>query len=165
MNLKCRSFYGSSDTVCSLKIVYENRAHEFGGTQGETEKEQEFLSTIFAFITLETTKVMKRILPGTEHLLSYVHPCDSKVASICFTNYQISFFSNQNGDTKSFLQSPLIFYKMQNSFFAQNKMWHLTADIMTANCTKCGPNCASKKFNLHSKMGRIVVFRGNVDTK
>ena len=40
--------------------------------------------------------------------------------------------------------------------------------------TKCGPaqnvaliasNFASKKFNLHSKMGRVVVFRGNVDTK
>ena len=31
--------------------------------------------------------------------------------------------------------------------------------------TKCGPDFASKKFNLHSKMGRIVVFRGNVDTK
>jgi hypothetical protein len=39
MTLKCHSFYGSSDTVCSLKIVYENRANEFGGTQGETEKE------------------------------------------------------------------------------------------------------------------------------
>ena len=40
--------------------------------------------------------------------------------------------------------------------------------------TKCGPaqnvaliasNFASKKFNLHSKMGRVVVFRGNVYTK
>ena len=40
--------------------------------------------------------------------------------------------------------------------------------------TKCGhaqnvaiiaSNFASKKFNLHSKMGRVVVFRGNVDTK
>ena len=31
--------------------------------------------------------------------------------------------------------------------------------------TKCGYNFTWKKFNLHSKMGRIVVFRGNVDTK
>ena len=27
--------------------------YEFGGTQGETEKEYEFVSTIFAFISLE----------------------------------------------------------------------------------------------------------------
>ena len=107
MNLKCRSFYGSSDTVCSLKVVYENRAHEFGGTQGETEKEQEFLSTIFAFITLETTIVRRIFLPGTDHLLSYEHPCDSKVASVHFTNYQISIFSSQNGDTKIFFAAPL----------------------------------------------------------
>ena len=76
--------------------------YEFGGTQGETEKEYEFVSTIFAFITLETTKMIRRILPGTDHLLSYEHPCDSKVASIHFTNYQISFFPRLN----FFLQPP-----------------------------------------------------------
>ena len=63
--------------------------YEFGGTQGETEKEYEFVSTIFAFITLETTKMIRRILPGTDHLLSYEHPCDSKVASSHFTNYEL----------------------------------------------------------------------------
>ena len=37
--------------------------------------------------------------------------------------------------------------------------------VSTAQNQKCGTTFASKKFNLHSKMGRIVVFRGNVDTK
>ena len=36
--------------------------------------------------------------------------------------------------------------------------------------TKCGARTqfsifSSKKLHLHSKMGRVVVFRGNVDTK
>ena len=39
------------------------------------------------------------------------------------------------------------------------------SEMCIRDSTKCGPDFASKKFNLHSKMGRVVVFRGNVYTK
>ena len=98
MNQKCHTLQGSSTTACSLKILCGERANEFGRTQRETERRQKFLRTIFAFITLETTKVIGRVLPSTNHLLFYDGPCDLSVASSCFDDTQISFFSSKNSE-------------------------------------------------------------------
>ena len=107
MNQKCHTLQGSSTTACSLKILCGERANEFGRTQRETERRQKFLRTIFAFITLETTKVIGRVLPSTNHLLFYDGPCDLSLASSCFDDTQISFFSSKNSDTKIFCAAPL----------------------------------------------------------
>ena len=107
MNQKCNTLQGSSITACSLKILCGERANELGRTWGETERRQKFLRTIFAFITLETTKVIGRVLPSTNHLLFYDGPCDLSVASSCFDDTQISFFSSKNSDTKIFFAAPL----------------------------------------------------------
>ena len=107
MNKKCHTLYGSSTTACSFKILCGERANELGRTQGETERRQKFLRTIFAFITLETTKVIGRVLPSTNHLLFCDGPCDLSVASSCFDDTQISFFSSKNSDTKIFFAAPL----------------------------------------------------------
>ena len=109
MNQKCHTLQGSSTTACSLKILCGERANEFGRTQRETERRQKFLRTIFAFITLETTKVIGRVLPSTNHLLFYDGPCDLSLASSCFDDTQISVFSSKNSDIKSSaVCSPLI---------------------------------------------------------
>ena len=107
MNQKCHILQGSSTTACFMKILRGERANEFGRTQRETERRQKFLRTIFAFITLETTKVIGRVLPSTNHLLFCDGPCDLSVASSCFDDTQISFFSSKNSDTKIFFAAPL----------------------------------------------------------
>ena len=107
MSQKCNTLQGSSTTARSLKVLCGERANELGGTQGETERRQKFLRAIFAFITLETTKVIGRVLPSTNHLLFYDGPCDLSVASSCFDDTQISFFSSKNSDTKIFFAAPL----------------------------------------------------------
>ena len=57
--------------------------------------------------------MIRRLLPGTDHLLSYDGPCDLSVASIHFTNYQISFFSSQKSDIEIILfGSPLIYKRL-----------------------------------------------------
>jgi hypothetical protein len=65
----------SSDTASSFKNVYEDRVHEFKRTQGETERKLKLLNKIFAFITIEITKFIRSVLPGTDHLLSNEHFC------------------------------------------------------------------------------------------
>ena len=58
--------------------------------------------------------------------------------------------------------APLFFVLCRGDIAREHKMWPRT---FAQNVALIASNFASKKFNLHSKMGRVVVFRGNVYTK
>ena len=124
MNKKCHTLYGSSTTACSFKILCGERANELGRTQGETERRQKFLRTIFAFITLETTKVIRKVLPSAYHLLFYDGPCDLSVASSYFDDTQISFFLNENAVPKIFFAAPL--YLCPSTYTAEVRYLYLS---------------------------------------
>ena len=122
MSQKCNTLQGSSTTACSLKILCGERANELGGRQGETERRQKFLRTIFAFITLETTKVVGRVLPSTNHLLFYDGPCDLASPHLASTTLKSAFFRAKTVTRKSFLQPP---YRVRLTSF----LWQVTSPL------------------------------------
>ena len=93
-----------------LKIVYEDRVHKFKRTQGEIERKLKLLNKIFAFITIEITKFIRSVLPGTDHLLSNKHFCVLTLPALASTIAKSVFFFAQKWTSNRFFAHAKIVY-------------------------------------------------------
>ena len=156
MNQKCHILQGSSTTACSMKILLGERANEFGRTQRETERRQKFLRTIFAFITLETTKVIGRVLPSTNHLLFYDGPCDLSVAYLASTTLKSAFFRAKTVTPKSSVQPPYnrrLSHLFHNTHISQHGRWIF---FPSSSCILCFWNFGGDLTQSFSAIGELI---------